>query len=225
MHTPDRGNNHIAEPPSSHALLQSRGPSGNLSPASVPPTIAETGTSSAPAPDKQLSLDAIPPASSRSTDPALLKTEPASPPHNFNQELTKLMTDLKMTPASLQESVAAAIKNQMLANGPANGPASHPAETVPIISPGSPPSLQPSKDVLPILSPNETPLDYLLSSRSPIPVLKSKPGYSPLITNTNGRTPIAKTRVNLEFVKYLLTLPRYQEALNELIKAQSSIQT
>lgn len=222
VQTPDRGNNHIiAEQPSSHALLQSRAPAGNLFPASVPPTIAETGPSSGPAPDKQSSPNAIPPASFRSTDPALPRTEPASPPHNFNQELTKLMDDLKMTPASLQESVAAAIKNKMLANGPA----SHPAETAPMISTGSTPSSQPSKDVLPILGPKETPLDYLLSSRSPIPPLKSKPGYSPMMTNTNGQSPIAKTRPNLEFVKYLLTLPRYQDALNELIKAQSSMQT
>lgn len=117
---------------------------------------------------------------------------------NSNQELIKLLTDLRMSSASLQEPAAASGQNQ-------------------ILTPGSPNSAQQSKVSRPILAPNQTPLDYLLSSSSPIHQINS--------INRQPPPPTDRPRPNLEFVKYLLTLPRYQQALNELIAAQSSIQT
>jgi len=180
----DRGHNQIPEPPFSQAPLQSRGPL----PVSVPPTIA----------DAQSSPAHVTPASSRSTYPASLKIEPISMSPNSNQELIKLLTDLRMSSASLQEPAAASGQNQ-------------------ILTPGSPNSAQQSKVSRPILAPNQTPLDYLLSSSSPIHQINS--------INRQPPPPTDRPRPNLEFVKYLLTLPRYQQALNELIAAQSSIQT
>jgi len=227
---PDHGYNpQMAEP--SPSLMQSRGPDGNPLPVPVSPPIAETGPSSAsvPAPDQQSSSVAISPASPRSPDPAVVKIEPISLPHNnnFNQELIKLLTDLRMPPVSLQETPAAQGQNQMLANSSTT----RPVENQPLLlSPGSSSS---NKIPQSILGPNQTPLDYLLSSSTPVHQLKSIAGYSPSpSTNTNTSPTVhgqpsstTKPRPNLEFVKYLLTLPRYQQALMDLIKAQSSIQT
>lgn len=198
----DRGHNQISESPLSHALLQSRGPL----PVSVPPTIADAQSSPAPH---------VTPASSRSTDPASLKIEPISLSNNNNQELIKLLTDLRMSPASLQEPAAASGQNQILAPGQTT----HHSHTnnLQLLSPGSPNSAQPSKVSRPILAPNQTPLDYLLSSSTPMHQMNS--------INRQPPSPTDRPRPNLEFVKYLLTLPRYQQALNELIAAQSSIQT
>lgn len=222
---PDHGYNpQMAEPSSS--LMQSRGSVGNSLPVPVPPPITQTGPSSAsvPAPDQQSSSVAISLASPSSPDPAIVKIEPVGLPHN--QELIKLLTDLRMAPVSRQELPAAQGQNQMLANGPTT---TRPVETQPLLSPGASSSKVPQS----ILGPNQTPLDYLLSSSFPVHQLNSIPSYSPSpSTNTNTwptvhrQTPsTAKPRPNLEFVKYLLTLPRYQQALNDLIKAQSSIQT
>ncbi|KAL4119858.1 hypothetical protein QTP88_012621 [Uroleucon formosanum] len=219
---PDHGYNpQMAEP--SPSLMQSRGSVGNSLPVPVPPPIAQTGPSSASvtAPDQQSSSVAI--SSPSSPDPAIVKIEPVGLSHN--QELIKLLTDLRMAPVSRQEPPAAQGQNQMLANGPTT----RPVEIQPVLSPGASSSKVPQS----ILGPNQTPLDYLLSSSSPVHQLNSIPGYSPSPnTNTNTwptvhRQPpsTAKPRPNLEFVKYLLTLPRYQQALNDLIKAQSSIQT
>ncbi|XP_025209089.1 uncharacterized protein LOC112604328 [Melanaphis sacchari] len=195
----ERGYNQMVEPPLSHALLQSKGPAGNPLPVSILPTIS----------DSQSSPTLVPPASSHSPDPALLK-EPISVslPSKFNQELTNLLTDLRMTPVTLQEPG----KNQILAPGQTT----HSTETLQLLSSGSSTSLQPSKIPRPILGLNQTPLDYLLSSSSPMQQFN--------YTNRQP-SPTVKPRPNLEFVKYLLTLPRYQQALNELIAAQSSIQT
>jgi len=216
----------IQIPESSSSLTQAPGPAGNPIPFSVPPPpIAETGPSSAPAaPDQQSSPIAIPPASSRSPDPALLKIEPIGLQHNAKQELIRLLSDLRMTPAaSPDQPPVAPSQNQMLANGPATRPA---VDALPSSS------LQPPKVAPPVLGPNQTPLDYLLSSSFPMHHLKSIPGYSSPSTNANTLPTVdrqqptsAKPRPNLEFVKYLLTLPRYQQALNDLVKAQSSIQT
>lgn len=214
MQTPDHGNKQMAEP-----LLQSRESAGTPLPVSVTPPTAETGPSSAPAPGQQSSPIPISPTSSRSSDPALTKLDPITLPHNFSQELTQLLTDLRMTPSSLQAQAAAVGQNQMIPDGPTT----HPAETAPLLSPGTPASPQPSKVTRPILGPNQTPLDYLLSPSFPMHKLHPLPDYSTPLTNGNGQPPNGKPRPNLEFVKYLLTLPRYQDALNELIKAQSSI--
>lgn len=197
----DRGHNQIPEPPLSQVPLQSR---GSL-PVSVPPTIA----------DAQSSAAHVTPASSRSTDPASLKIEPISLSPNSNQELIKLLTDLRMSPASLQEPAVASGQNQILAPGQTTHHSS--TNNLQFLFPGSPNSAQPSKVSLPILAPNQTPLDYLLSSSSPMHKINS--------INRQPPPPTDRPRPNLEFVKYLLTLPRYQQALNELIAAQSSTQT
>ncbi|KAE9531502.1 hypothetical protein AGLY_010708 [Aphis glycines] len=197
----DRGHNQIPEPPLSQAPLQSRAPL----PVSVPSTIA----------DAQSSPAHVTPPSDRSTDPASLKIEPIGLSPNSNQELIKLLTDLRMSPASLQESAAASGQNQILAPGQTAHHSS--TNNLQLLSPGSPNSVQPSKVSRPILAPNQTPLDYLLSSSSPMYQINS--------INRRPPPPTDRPRPNLEFVKYLLTLPRYQQALNELIAAQSSTQT
>ncbi|CAI6349445.1 unnamed protein product [Macrosiphum euphorbiae] len=217
MRMPDNGYNlQKAEPP-----MPSQGPAGNPLPVSVPPPIVETGPSSAPAPAPhhlQPSSFAIPQSSSsRSPDPASVKIEPVSH-NNYNQELIKLLTDLRINPVSLQEPPAAHGQNQMLANG---HPTTHPAQTLPIL----PPDTSSSKVTHPFLGPNQTPLDYLLSSSHQ---LNSTPGYTKPSTDTNTwqtakPPPTTKPRLNYEFIKYLLTLPMYQQALYDLIKAQSSV--
>jgi len=216
---PDLGNNLQKTEPS----MQSQGPAGNPLPVSVPPPIAETGPPSAPAPaadQLQSSSVGIPQSSSpRSPDPAQVKIEPVSH-NNFNQELIKLLTDLRISPVSLQEPPAAQGQNQMLANG---HPTTGPAKTLPILYA----SESSSKVAQPFLGPNQTPLDYLLSSSHQ---LNSTPGYSKPSTDTNTwptakPLPTTKPRLNYDFIKYLLTLPMYQQALYDLIKAQSSVPT
>ncbi|XP_026813926.1 uncharacterized protein LOC113554329 [Rhopalosiphum maidis] len=197
LQVPDRVYNQMTEPSPSRALLQSRGIGGNPLPVSVPPTIA----------DPKTSPTHMPPASSHSPNPTLQKIEPVNLSPKFNQELTKLLGDLRMTPGTLQEPAATPGQNQMIAPG---------ETTLQLHSPGSPISQQPPRVQRPILGPNQTPLDYLLSPAFPIHQLNSI-NRQPLPTN--------KPRPNLDFVKYLLTLPRYQQALNELIASQSSIQT
>lgn len=198
----DHGHNQIPEPPLSQAPLQSQGPL----PVSVPPTIEEAQSSPAH----------VTPASSRSTDPASLKVDPISLSPNSNQELIKLLTDLRMSPVSLQEPAAASNQNQILAPGQTTHHSSI-TNNLQLLSPGSSNSAQPSRVSRPIIAPNQTPLDYLLSSSSPMHQINSINRQPPLPTD--------RPRPNLEFVKYLLTLPRYQQALNELIAAQSSTQT
>jgi len=219
MRMPDNGYNLQKAEPS----MQSQGPAGNPLPVSVLPPIAETGPPSAPAPapdQLQPSSVAIPQSSSsssRSPDPVLEKIEPVSH-NNYNQELIKLLTDLRINPVSLQEPPAAHGQNQMLANG---HPTTHPAQTLPILPPGT----SSSKVAQPFLGPNQTPLDYLLSSSHQ---LNSTPGFTKPSTATNTwqtakPPPTTKPRLNYEFIKYLLTLPMYQQALYDLIKAQSSV--
>uniref|UniRef100_A0A2S2PU44 Uncharacterized protein n=1 Tax=Schizaphis graminum TaxID=13262 RepID=A0A2S2PU44_SCHGA len=198
----DRGYNQMTEPPPSQALLQSREPGGNPLPISVPPTIS----------DPKTSPTHMPPASSHSPNPTLQKIEPVNLSPKFNQEMTKLLSDLRMTPGTLQESAATPGQNQMIAPEQAT----RSTESLQLHSTGSPTSLQPLRVPRPVLGPNQTPLDYLLSPAFPMHQLNSI-DRQPLPTN--------KPRPNLEFVKYLLTLPRYQQALNELIASQSSIQT
>jgi len=219
MRMPDLGYNLQKAEPS----MQSQGPAGNPLPVSVPPPIAETGHPSAPAPatdQLQSSSVAIPQSSSsssRSPDPALVKIEPASH-NNFNQELIKLLTDLRISPVSLQEPPATQGQNQMLANG---HPTTHPAQTLPILSPG--PSSP--KVAQPFLGPNQTPLDYLLSSSHQFTSIPSKPNNDTNTWPTAKPPPTVKPRLNYEFIKYLLTLPMYQQSLYDLIKAQSSVPT
>ncbi|XP_060866664.1 uncharacterized protein LOC132942365 [Metopolophium dirhodum] len=219
MRIPELGYNLQKAEPS----MQSQGPAGNHLPVSVPPPIAETGPPSAPAAPAtdqlQSSSVAIPQSSSssRSPDPALVKIEPVSH-NNFNQELIKLLTDLRISPVSLQEPLAAQGQNQMLANG---HPTTRPAQTLPILSPGA----SSSKVAQPFLGPNQTPLDYLLSSSHQLNSIPSKSSTDTNTWPTAKPPPTAKPRLNYEFIKYLLTLPMYQQALYDLIKAQSSVPT
>jgi len=222
MRIPNRGYNLQTAGPSP-PLMQSRGLAENPVSVPQPPPNAETGYPSAPAPapdQLQSSSVAIPLAPSRYPNPAQVKTE-STGHNNFNQELMKLLADMRMTPVSPHPPSAAQGQNQMLANGPTN---TLPAQTLPILSPGASSSLQPPQVTQPILGPNQTPLDYLLSSSTPTHQLNSIAGYSRPGANTNT-SPKAKSRVNFEFIKYLLKLPMYHQALCDLIKAQSSIQT
>ncbi|XP_003243272.1 endochitinase A1 [Acyrthosiphon pisum] len=204
MRMPDIGYNLQKAEPS----MQSQGPVGN--PLPVPPPAP------APATDRLHSSSVAISQSSRSPVPAQVKIEPASH-NNYNQELIKLLTDMRISPISLQDPPATQGQNQMLANG---HPTTHPAQTLPNLSPGA----SSSKDAQPFLGPNQTPLDYLLSSSHQ---LNTTPGYSKPSTDTNTAKPppTTKPRLNYEFIKYLLTLPMYQQALYDLIKSQSSVPT
>lgn len=204
-------------------------PEGTTSPEQTPRPDAQMTSSPAPCSAPPPPPTATIPSSAAGPFPGstLLTIQPVKLPPQFNQELVKFLSDAVETSSSQELS-----KNASL--GPCDLPTNltlPPAKNFPLLSSG-PLALQPSdprfpspdtvSQLLPATpcQPSRQLLNLLLNSPSTVQKLKSLLGYSSpssnptsAVTNNNPswspcQSSTPKSCLNLEFIKYLSTIPR-----------------